>query len=52
LIKTNILLKLGANATGISARLEAEIDKLPRVEGAGAGQGWDLSDPTFIIPQT
>jgi len=33
-----ILLKLGANVTGITSRLEEEIDRLPRVEGAGAGQ--------------
>ncbi|MFA4957205.1 MAG: ATP-dependent chaperone ClpB [Candidatus Methanoperedens sp.] len=37
-LTTQIFLKLGANAAGISARLEDEIDKLPRVEGAGAGQ--------------
>src|SRR5450756_2438631 len=37
-LTTQLFLKLGANAAGISARLEAEIDKLPRVEGAGAGQ--------------
>src|SRR5512136_340933 len=33
-----ILRKLGANAAGITSALEDEIDKLPRVEGAGAGQ--------------
>ncbi len=33
-----ILHKLGANAAGIVSRLEEEIDRLPRVEGAGAGQ--------------
>jgi ATP-dependent Clp protease ATP-binding subunit ClpB len=37
-LTTQLFLKLGANAAGISARLESEIDKLPRVEGAGAGQ--------------
>jgi ATP-dependent Clp protease ATP-binding subunit ClpB len=37
-LTTQLFLKLGANAAGISARLEDEIDKLPRVEGAGAGQ--------------
>jgi len=34
-LTTQLLLKLGVNAAGISARLEDEIDKLPRVEGAG-----------------
>jgi ATP-dependent Clp protease ATP-binding subunit ClpB len=33
-----LLQKLGANVAGITSRLEDEIDKLPRVEGAGAGQ--------------
>ncbi|MFA4936564.1 MAG: Clp protease N-terminal domain-containing protein, partial [Candidatus Methanoperedens sp.] len=33
-----LLQKLGANVTGITSSLEEEIDKLPRVEGAGAGQ--------------
>ncbi len=33
-----LLQKLGANVTGITSSLEVEIDKLPRVEGAGAGQ--------------
>ncbi len=33
-----LLQKLGANIAGINSRLENEIDKLPRVEGAGAGQ--------------
>ncbi|MCX9082135.1 MAG: ATP-dependent chaperone ClpB [Candidatus Methanoperedens sp.] len=33
-----ILQKLGANTGGIISQLEEEIDKLPRVEGAGAGQ--------------
>lgn len=37
-LTTQLFLKLGANAAGISTRLESEIDKLPRVEGAGAGQ--------------
>lgn len=37
-LTTQLFLKLGANAAGISARLEVELDKLPRVEGAGAGQ--------------
>jgi len=37
-LTTQLFLKLGANAAGISARLEDELDKLPRVEGAGAGQ--------------
>jgi hypothetical protein len=37
-LTTQLFLKLGANAAGISASLEGEIDKLPRVEGAGAGQ--------------
>src|SRR5660398_166156 len=37
-LTTQLFLKLGANAAGISSRLEDEIDKLPRVEGAGAGQ--------------
>lgn len=33
-----LLQKLGANTSGIISRLEDEISKLPRVEGAGAGQ--------------
>ena len=33
-----LLQKLGANTAGIILRLEDEINKLPRVEGAGAGQ--------------
>ncbi len=33
-----LLQKLGANVAGITSSLEEEIDKLPRVEGAGAGQ--------------
>ncbi|MCZ7355739.1 MAG: ATP-dependent chaperone ClpB [Candidatus Methanoperedens sp.] len=33
-----LLQKLGANVAGITSQLEDEIDKLPRVEGAGAGQ--------------
>ena len=33
-----ILQKLGANTAGIISRLEEEIDRLPRIEGAGAGQ--------------
>ena len=33
-----LLQKLGANTGGIISQLEEEIDKLPRVEGAGAGQ--------------
>ncbi|VVB50555.1 ATP-dependent Clp protease ATP-binding subunit ClpX [uncultured archaeon] len=33
-----LLQKLVANTTGIISRLEDEISKLPRVEGAGAGQ--------------
>ncbi|HEX7627633.1 MAG TPA: ATP-dependent chaperone ClpB [Candidatus Methanoperedens sp.] len=33
-----LLQKLGANTAGIISRLEDEINKLPRVEGAGAGQ--------------
>lgn len=33
-----LLQKLGANSGGIISRLEEEIDKLPHVEGAGAGQ--------------
>lgn len=33
-----LLQKLGANIAGIISSLEEEIDKLPRVEGAGAGQ--------------
>ncbi len=37
-LTTQLFLKLGANAAGISARIEDELDKLPRVEGAGAGQ--------------
>jgi len=37
-LTTQLFLKLGANTAGISARLEDEIDKLPRVEGAGSGQ--------------
>jgi len=37
-LTTQLFLKLGANAAGISSRLEDEIDKLPRVDGAGAGQ--------------
>ena len=37
-LTTQLFLKLGANTAGISGRLEDEIDKLPRVEGAGAGQ--------------
>ncbi|KCZ73513.1 ATP-dependent chaperone ClpB [Candidatus Methanoperedens nitroreducens] len=39
-----ILHKLGANVAGIVSRLEEEIDRLPRVEGAGAGQ-------TYITPR-
>lgn len=34
---------LGANASGISSKLEGEIDKLPRVEGTGAGH--DSTNP-------
>ncbi|MGB8217174.1 MAG: ATP-dependent chaperone ClpB [Candidatus Methanoperedens sp.] len=33
-----LLQKLGANAAGIISQLEDEINSLPRVEGAGAGQ--------------
>jgi len=33
-----LLQKLGANTAGIISRLEDELSKLPRVEGAGAGQ--------------
>lgn len=33
-----LLQKLGANTAGITSTLEEEIDKLPRVEGAGADQ--------------
>jgi ATP-dependent Clp protease ATP-binding subunit ClpB len=33
-----LLQKLGANISGIISVLEEEIEKLPRVEGAGAGQ--------------
>ncbi|HMB45111.1 MAG TPA: ATP-dependent chaperone ClpB [Candidatus Methanoperedens sp.] len=33
-----LLQKLGANTGGIISKLEEEIDKLPHVEGAGAGQ--------------
>ena len=33
-----LLQKLGANTGGIISQLEEEIDKLPRVEGAGSGQ--------------
>src|SRR4030067_36543 len=33
-----LLQKLGANTAGIISALEEEIEKLPRVEGAGAGQ--------------
>jgi len=39
-LTTQLFLELGANAAGISARLEDELDKLPRVEGAGAGQDY------------
>jgi ATP-dependent Clp protease ATP-binding subunit ClpB len=37
-LTVQILQKLGANAGGIISQLEEEIDRLPRVEGAGAGQ--------------
>jgi len=30
--------KLGANVAGITSALVEELEKLPRVEGAGAGQ--------------
>src|SRR3989304_8814517 len=33
-----ILQKLGANTAGIISRLEEEIDRLPRIEGGGAGR--------------
>lgn len=33
-----LLRKLGANVAGIISQLEEDIDKLPRVEGAGTGQ--------------
>src|SRR3990172_11580032 len=33
-----LLQKLGANVVGITSALEEEINNLPRVEGAGAGQ--------------
>ena len=37
-LSLQLLQKLGANTAGIISRLEDEINKLPRVEGAGAGQ--------------
>ncbi len=37
-LSLQLLQKLGANTAGIISRLEDEISKLPRVEGAGAGQ--------------
>src|SRR5574341_2153688 len=33
-----ILQKLGANVAGITSALEEELERLPRVEGAGEGQ--------------
>jgi len=33
-----LLQRLGANVAGITSALEEELEKLPRVEGAGAGQ--------------
>ncbi len=44
-----ILQKLGANVAGIISRLEDELDKLPRVEGAGAGQIYITSRLNTVI---
>jgi len=37
-LTSQILQKIGANVKNIISRLEEEIDKYPRIEGAGAGQ--------------
>lgn len=44
-----ILQKLGADIRGIKSRLEDEIDKLPRIEGAGAGQLYITSRLNNIV---
>ncbi|HEY9206153.1 MAG TPA: ATP-dependent chaperone ClpB [Candidatus Methanoperedens sp.] len=44
-----LLQKLGANVAGIISGLEEEIDKLPRVEGAGAGQVYASSRLNNVV---